>query len=207
MALKKCIGCGKEIRGSAKLCPYCGTQYLTGGMTTSVKLFIALVVMSALVLMIKEESDSSKVQNDNHPVTPAPLSAVSKFSPAQVESGHSLHVQILDKHPNIDQFYHKAYIFGSLTEHPLSVISVPSADWQALSKEERNSLEAYAASWINAIRSAPFNYTKIPASAPIAPMILRNVSRMTINSWGIVVGAISQDGQDIMSDEIVVKGH
>lgn len=206
MALKKCKDCGKEVSSSAKLCPYCGRKYPTGGWTTGVKIVLSLVVMSALGQMIRERNDLNVPQNENHSQISTPAVIVAKYSAAQIESGRALHSKILSKHPDVDQFYHKAYLFGALTDHPLSVISIPTADWLALSKAERESLEAYAASRVNAVRSSPFDYIKIPASAPVAPMIRKNVSAMTANSWGIMVGSISQDGHGIMSDDFAIKG-
>ena len=59
---------------------------------------------------------------------------------------------------------------------------------------------------VEAVRASPFSYTNIPASAPLAPTILKKAAAMATSSWGIMAGAISSDGRDIMSDDVVVRG-
>ena len=71
---------------------------------------------------------------------------------------------------------------------------------------ERDRLATYAASLVDAVRSSPFEFTNIPASAPLAPTIRKRAAAMTSSSWGIMVGAISPDGYDIMSDVMAIKG-
>jgi hypothetical protein len=106
----------------------------------------------------------------------------------------------------MDNFYRNAFLWGALTDQPLAVISVPVKDWQALSKEERESLEAYAASFVDAVRASPFDFTNIPASAPVAPTIRKKAAAMTSSSWGVMTGAISADGRNVMSDVLAVTG-
>lgn len=58
MAMEKCKECGNEISTSAKLCPYCGKRYPAGGMSTGVKVFLALLILGALGQVIREQNGS-----------------------------------------------------------------------------------------------------------------------------------------------------
>jgi len=122
------------------------------------------------------------------------------------EQGKELHLRILKRHPQIDQFYERPFLYGELTDSPLIIISVPMKDWDSISEKERDLLCEYVASLVTQARLSPFSYTKIPQNAPIAPIIKQNVSKMTEKSWGILVGRISEDGRDIYSDKLVKTG-
>jgi hypothetical protein len=116
--------------------------------------------------------------------------------------GRSLHLKILRSHPKIDNFYRKPFIHGGLTNNPTCCISVPEQDWRSLSPSEKQALKDYAASLVQRVKSDPAKYAAIPSDTT-ASNLKRNVSKMNENSWGIMVGKISQDGRDISSDEIV----
>lgn len=135
-----------------------------------------------------------------------PKPVISEFSPDQIARGKSVHERILSNYPGIHAFYKKAYLWGALTEEPLSMIAVPTTDWKTLSEAERNALDAYAASWVNSIRSSPFDFSNIPSDAPAARLVRQKVSKMTADSWGIMTGPVSPDGHAIMTDNLVVKG-
>ena len=172
-----------------------------------IRVLYVLVAATALASCGKVDGGPGSVgARAERQAVPAPTPAPPKFSAAQVDAGRALHAQILGRHPGVDQFYKSATLWGATTESPLAVISVPSADWRALSSAEQESLKAYAASCVEAVRASPFSYTNIPASAPLAPTIRQKAAAMTANSWGIMAGAISSDGRDIMSDDVVVKG-
>jgi len=215
----KCKNCGGPVGKDTKLCPHCGRKNPTGGLSDGVKMFLALaatiLLVSAIPQMIAEHHGpivpkSVQIAINTDASTPAPTSTpapiISKFSSDQVTRGQSLHEEILAKYPRVDALYKKAYLWGALTEEPLSVISVPVDDWKALSEEQRIYLEAYAASRINAIRSSPFDFLTIPSDAPAAPIVLRKVSNMTADSWGIMVGTASLDGHAIMAEYFAIKG-
>jgi len=185
-----------------------------------VKLFgvlaAVILLVSAIPEMIAEHHGPIIPQGPRHTMnsdtstpnppssTPAPI--ISKFSSDQVKRGQSLHEKILANYPRADAFYKKAYLWGALTEAPLSVVAVPIADWKALSEEDKIALQAYAASQINPIRSSPFKFLTMPSDAPAASLVRRKVSNMTADSWGIMVGAVSVDGHAIMADDLAVKG-
>lgn len=141
----------------------------------------------------------------NAPTGGASTSQVSQqqFSPAEVEAGRFLHKILLDRHSTIDPYYRKPGLSGELTASPLLVIAVPEEDWKSLSPQQQMTLTAYAASFIDAARADPLSYSDTPASAPAAQTIRRNVATMTRQSWGIIVGEISSDGRDIMTDRVV----
>jgi len=214
VTLTKCKNCGSPVEKGVKLCPHCGRKNPTGGLPTGVKLFMVLtaviLLVSAIPKMIAEHHGPiipRSVQNAINPESSAPAPIISKFSQDQATRGQSLHEKILARYPRVDAYYKKAYLSGALSENPLSVISVPAADWEALSEEKRICLEAYAASRINAIRSSPFDSLTIPSDAPAAPLVRQRVSNMTADSWGVMVGAISVDGRVIQPDNLVIKGH
>jgi hypothetical protein len=88
----------------------------------------------------------------------------------------------------------------------MAVISVPTKDWQSLSKEDKDALGAYAASFVDVVRAFPFEFTNFPESSPIASAIPENAAAMTSTSWGIMTGAISPDGHGVMADDFAVRG-
>ena len=172
-----------------------------------IRVHSVLVVATSLASCSKVDGEPGSVgARADRQAVPAPALAASKFSVVQVEAGRALHALILGRHPGVERFYKRATLWGAMTESPLVIISVPSADWRALSSAEQESLKAYAASCVEAVRASPFSYTNIPASAPLAPTIRQKAAAMTANSWGIMAGAISSDGRDIMSDDVVVRG-
>ena len=97
-------------------------------------------------------------------------------------------------------------MFGALTENPIAIICVPIEDWGTLSEEDRDALSQYAASLVQEVKGKPFEYNQIPANAPIAPMISKNVLNMASNSWGVFAGKFSGDGRDINLDVQVRSG-
>lgn len=103
----------------------------------------------------------------------------SRFSPTQVESGRTLHEQILRRYRSLDASYRMALLHGALTKEPRAIICVPEAAWHALSTSEQDDLRAYAASCMRAAGA---------------------------DRWGIMIGAITADGRDILSDSIVARG-
>ncbi|MFG0275175.1 MAG: hypothetical protein ACF8QF_08960 [Phycisphaerales bacterium] len=136
--------------------------------------------------------------------SPEPLAP--SFSVEQVEAGRALHSAILDRHPLIDASYRRASLWGALSNQPLAVIWVPSADWQALSERERAELGGYAASLVDAVRALPLEYSGISASAPTAPIVIERAASMTSESWGIGIGSVSNDGKDILADAVLPRG-
>ena len=172
------------------------------------KIPIQLIVAVLLVACGKGSDQHSIGMQAVDPLRPTSLPAVSepKFSAAQVELGRTLHAKILDKYPRLDRSYRKPRLWGSMTSQPVAMIGVPTKDWQKLSKEDKDCLEAYAASLVDEVRASPMEFQEIPESAPIAPMIRENAAAMTSNSWGIMIGAISPDGRDLMADDFAVKG-
>ena len=129
-----------------------------------------------------------------------------KAGKTPAEQGKAIHLRILKRHPQIDQFYERPFLYGEATDSPLIVISVPIKDWESISSKERDSLCEYVASLVTQARLSPFSYTEIPQTAPFAPKLRENVSKMTDRSWGILVGQISEDGRDINSDKLLKTG-
>jgi hypothetical protein len=123
------------------------------------------------------------------------------------DKGKLLHASLLGRHAGIDHYYRRPVLWGAATGQPLAVICVPIDDWSGLTADDRGDLKAYAASLVNLVQSDPFTYSGIPASAPAAPLVRRNAAGMTAASWGVLVGKLSPDGRDILSDEIVVRGN
>lgn len=123
-----------------------------------------------------------------------------------IERGRTLHLKILENFKKIDVFYKEPYLWGELTNKPLCCISVPTSEWEALDEAKKELLTRYAQSFINKIKAEPFKYAKVNPNAPMASAISRNVAAMSENSWGIMVGSISQDGKDINADRIARSG-
>lgn len=165
----------------------------------------AAVVMAAIVLVAcsNEGGDSSSTAGERSQAASAPSP---KFTAAQAASGKALHAKILDKYPDVDPYYRKASLWAATSDQPLVVIVLPTPDWQALSKAEKHSLGAYAASLVDAVRSSPFDYTGMKAEDPLAPMLREKTAAMTAKSWGIMTGEMGPDGRDVMSDQVVVQG-
>jgi hypothetical protein len=120
--------------------------------------------------------------------------------------GKALHSAILDRHPKIDGFYREPSLWGAASPDPLAVITVPESDWATLAPDEIEALKAYASSQVNGVRSAPLAKSGIPATAPGAPLVRQNATLMGASSWGIMVGRISDDGRDILSDRVATRG-
>lgn len=125
---------------------------------------------------------------------------------AQIKLGRTLHAKILDKYPRLDKSYRKAFLWGGMTSQPMAVISIPTKDWPRLSKEDKDALGAYAASFVDVVRAFPFEFTNFPESSPIASAIRENAAAMTSTSWGIMIGAISPDGRGVMADDFAARG-
>lgn len=170
------------------------------------KILTQLIAAAVLVACSDQHSTGAKVVDSSAPSS-LPAATEPEFSAAQVERGRALHVKIFDKYPKFNQRTRKAFLWGSVIGPSLAVIPVPSKDWQKLSKEDRDSLGAYAASLVDVVRAFPFEFANIPESAPIAPTIRKNAAAMTSSSWGIMIGAISPDGRDLMVDDVAVRGH
>jgi len=125
----------------------------------------------------------------------------------KIEQGKKLHLAILDKHRKIDKFYREPFVNGILTSTPLLCISVPENDWESLPESKKSMLAAYVASLLDNLKSDPFMYYNgVDANAPAAPTALKNIKKMSSESWGIMVGRISPDGRDIMSDRVARSG-
>ncbi|MFZ2445749.1 MAG: hypothetical protein WAW37_05290 [Syntrophobacteraceae bacterium] len=131
----------------------------------------------------------------------------SQASQSRIEAGKILHIQILDRHPQIDKFYRRPLLHAGLTDKPLAVICLPVSDWQTLTESERASICAYAANLVAAVKAKPFQYTQMPPTAPAASTLRGKVAKMTNDSYGILAGRISEDGRDILSDEVVRCGN
>lgn len=126
---------------------------------------------------------------------------------AKIDQGRELHLEILERHRKIDKFYHEPSVNGVLTDKPLLCISVPETDWESLPESKKDDLAAYVASLLINLKSDPFiYYNGVDANAPAARIARRNIKTMSSESWGIMVGKISPDGRDIMSDRIVRSG-
>ena len=87
----------------------------------------------------------------------------------EATNGKKLFMKILSRHPNIDKFYRKPYMFGALTATPYAAISVPMTDWEKLSTNNRNLLIAYARSLVTIVKADPLKYARVPKEAPAAP--------------------------------------
>jgi hypothetical protein len=134
-------------------------------------------------------------------------SAISDEQAARAKQGQEFHLAILTKHKRIDKFYRNPFVEGVLTANPLLCISVPEKDWESLPESKKQALAAYVASLIDKLKSDPFKYYNgVDVNAPAAPTARRNIERMSGQSWGIMVGGISPDGKDIMSDRIARSG-
>ena len=141
--------------------------------------------------------------------SPSPSPQQPREAPPDAElaaKGKALHTTILDRHPKIDAFYREPSLWGAASPEPLAVITVPESDWATLAPEEIEALKAYASSQVNGVRSAPLAKSGIPANAPAAPLVRQNAALMGASSWGIMVGRISDDGRDILSDRIATRG-
>lgn len=123
-----------------------------------------------------------------------------------VEAGNILHKQILDRHPKIGSFYCRPLLYAELTDNPLAAICLPISDWQTLTESERASICAYTSSLVEEVKAQPFKFTQIPPTAPVASMLRGKVARMTKESYGILIGRITDDGRDILSDKVVRCG-
>ena len=123
--------------------------------------------------------------------------------PNKAKTGQNIHLKILASHPKIDKFYQEPFIYGGFTKAPICCISVPETNWKSLSASDKQALKDYASSLVEKVKSDPFKYARIPSGAPAASNVRHNVSTMSDNSWGIVVGKISPDGRDILVDKII----
>jgi len=194
MALKKCRECGKKVSTKAKNCPNCGAPVKT---SNSVGCLTIIVAITALVLI---GSLFDKDKPDNPPPTPSRVSV----DPDKVKQGEKLLLKILAQYPRLDLVYfRRPHLYGELSNHPRLIVSVPESSWRTLSLKERLALRDYVKSFISDVRIHPFRYSRIPPTAPIAPKIRNNVAKITGRDWGIVVGKLSVNGDDISLDRIV----
>lgn len=141
--------------------------------------------------------------------SPSPTPQQPREAPPDAElaaKGKALHAAILGRHPKIDAFYREPSLWGATSSDPLAVITIPEPDWSTLAPEEIEALKAYASSQVNGVRSAPLEKSGIPATAPAADLVRRNAAMMGASSWGIMVGRISEDGRDILSDRVAMRG-
>ncbi len=139
------------------------------------------------------ESEQSKATQAQKPA----------FTTEQVAAGRKLHREILSNYPLLDDYYSNPSIHGALTNRPLATICVPSSDWNSLTETQRKSLKAFASSQIAVVKERPLHYARIPASAPAASTVRSNANKMSSNSWGIIIGSMSDDNRDIMLDDVV----
>ncbi len=145
------------------------------------------------------------------PRAPARRAAGSKPSPSQPPSfdaqlaakGKELHARLLSD-ANAYDWYLSGSLLGAVTADPKASIAVPLDAWNEISDEERDELMHYAASLIEPMRRDPLAFCQIPASAPVAGMVLENAGRMGPRSWVIYGGRL--DGSDILTDEVVASG-
>jgi len=132
--------------------------------------------------------------------------AMQELPGESVTSGKAIHLRVLASYPALHSFYLQPVLWNALRGEPLAVVALPLEQWEHLGGEDRASLQAYAESLVPEVRSAPFRYSTVPESAPVAPTIRQRVARMTAESWGILAGSISADGRDIMVGRIVARG-
>lgn len=128
-------------------------------------------------------------------------------SSENIEKGKAMHLAILSRHKKIDKFYREPFLWGELTGKPLCCISVSEKDWESLDEPKKKLLADYAKSLVGKIKTDPFKYGKVGPTAQMAPVVRKNVAGMTDGSWGIMVGAVSPNGRDILADRIARSGN
>lgn len=135
-----------------------------------------------------------------------PIIGKCETSSESIKRGRELHLKILARHKKIDKFYKEPYIFGGATANPLCTISVPIKDWESLPNDKKQLLATYAAGSIDQVKKNPYKYARVSPNAPAAAMIAGNVARMSADSWAIMVGSVTPDGKDILSDKTAMSG-
>lgn len=141
------------------------------------------------------------------PLSPdSPQGQTEKYGdPAKAKEGQKLHQQILF-HSLVGKFYKEPFIWGAGTNIPLCCIFVPISHWSSLPEGSRELLAHYAASFVEEVKSDPFTYMSVLESSPAGPLLRANVQKMTGDSWGIVVGQVTNGGSDIRSGRIAKSG-
>jgi len=173
------------------------------------KIFLLVIIAIALVGCDETERHAESAnasRNNRMPLQPEHVVNSAISAAAQVEAGKILHSRILDRYPQLDTSYRKASLWGALSNQPIALVCVPESDWQSLSKDEQESLGAYAASCVDVVRRSPLKYSGLPSTAPAASAIRGKAAAMTAESWGIMTGMVSTDGVDIAADHISLKG-
>jgi predicted nucleic acid-binding protein len=89
----------------------------------------------------------------------------------------------------------------------VATLTIPQAEWNALTKNEQISLTYYAECMIDDIRNNPAKYMIIPTTSPMYSTILKNFRGMNDGFWEIIIGRIrDEDAMDLMVDTGVVRG-
>jgi len=207
LTLIKCKECGHTVSAFAKTCPNCGYKYPNVSPPTNA-LIAVLVITAIAAYVIFWSGDHGGVTEQppqkQHEHAGAPTKSL--YVDEDVEAGHKIHLEIMSRYPDVEPDHKLPMLVGVGTRSPKSAILVPVDGWEGLTGEQKGQLSAYAASTVAEVKSKPFKYAGIPETAPAAPTIKRNVSKMTRNSWAIIVGPIAPSGRTIVMDKTVRSG-
>jgi predicted nucleic acid-binding protein len=89
----------------------------------------------------------------------------------------------------------------------VATLTIPQAEWNALTKNEQISLTYYAECMINDIRNNPAKYMIIPTTSPMYLSTFNNLRCMNDGFWQIIVGRVKdEDAMKVMVDTRVVRG-
>jgi predicted nucleic acid-binding protein len=89
----------------------------------------------------------------------------------------------------------------------VATLTIPQAEWNALTKNEQISLTYYTEHMIDDIRNNPAKYMTIPTTSPMYSTILKNFRRMNDGFWQIIVGRVKDEyAMTVMVDTRVVLG-
>ena len=135
-----------------------------------------------------------------------PALVFAQASAESVKEGRETLRKILARHKRLDKSYKDPYVSGSGTSNPQCCIIIPKSNWNSLSEPKKKALADYTSSLISVVKANPIKYSGVSPGAPAASFVAGNISKMSTNSWCIIVGEITPDGKDITLDRTVMSG-
>lgn len=132
--------------------------------------------------------------------------AENKGQNRSAEQGRALHQEILSETPDLDILFQGPDMLRPLTPAPTICIYVPISAWENLKQHEKTLLAEYVSSLIPRAKEAPQAFVKLRKKTATTKRIERNAQNMTKESWEIIAGDISKDGNRIENTRTVLSG-
>ena len=96
-------------------------------------------------------------------------------------------------------------VFGSATTQPALFVTVPTAEWNKLTKADRIALVDTVEGMVQDCRREPERFLEMSPEAPFYPTARERVSRMCSGCWMLATGPSVARDEDPY-DKIVVVG-